>query len=154
MHLRTATPEDFDFVLDLRNYPESIKYFRRQRQLSREEYAHEWGAAFEGTHALRKVYIVCDTGNQRVGALLFELVPEHREAEVSVYIDRSQHGKGFGTRALQEGCACAFREYGLDRITAVVHRENIASRRAFEKAGFTFYDADSTFQHYDLRRSR
>jgi RimJ/RimL family protein N-acetyltransferase len=151
--LKPGTPQDLDTVLALRNDPASVRYFKRPRALSREEYASEWALAFAGSDTARRVLMITQPP-ETVGALLYSLSDDGVEAEVSIYIHTAQRGKGLGTEALREGCAYAFNQYGVRRITAIVHRENTASAKAFANAGFTLYDNNGTFQHYDLWRKQ
>ena len=46
-------------------------------------------------------------------------------------------GRGYGTDALEALAADAFGRLGLRELYAYVHSGNEASRRAFERAGFT-----------------
>ncbi len=153
MTLRPAQPEDLEKTLALRNDPASIPYFKRKRALTPEEYFQEWGSAFENSDPYRRAMMICEPP-ETIGALLFELAENRREAEVSIYVDQSHHGKGIGQEALRQGCAHAFQQYSLERITAIIHPENESSIKAFEYAGFKQFDKDARFLHYVLRRKR
>lgn len=60
------------------------------------------------------------------------------EVEIGYRLLKRHWGQGYAT----EGAACmrdrGFREAGLDRIVAIVHPENAASRRVIEKTGLKF----------------
>lgn len=59
--------------------------------------------------------------------------------EVGIMISPEFRRRGFGVNLIEMGVDWAF-ERGVDRVVAEIKRENIASIRAFEKAGFLFYD--------------
>jgi ribosomal-protein-alanine N-acetyltransferase len=60
-------------------------------------------------------------------------------------------GKGIGTEAARAWLDHGFRDHDLERIVAVAHIENWASRRIMEKLGMTYkktefhYDAECAF---------
>lgn len=57
-------------------------------------------------------------------------------AEVSVYVAREGRGKGFG-RLLLDAIARTAEQHGTWKLIGLVFPENGASRRLFERAGFT-----------------
>src|SRR5207244_1402393 len=79
---------------------------------------------------------------------------QDRDAAVSVNIAPEWRGRGVGPRAL--GCLSreAFGPLGLLRLSAVVKRENAASRIAFERAGFQVVDAGGPLLHASKARLR
>ena len=61
----------------------------------------------------------------------------HRRADISLFIGNCDFwGKGYATEAISLLSHWAFQELDLRKLTAGVYSANIASRRAFEKAGF------------------
>ena len=60
-----------------------------------------------------------------------------RTAELGYYVVRRRWGRSIGTEALRLMCKFAFEQTDLLRIFAEPFVENIASRRAIEKNGFT-----------------
>ena len=65
---------------------------------------------------------------------------EEDSAEISIAISPSMHGKGYGTKLLKQGCNKYFKkELTVKFITAEIKKDNIASIRAFTKAGFTHW---------------
>jgi UDP-4-amino-4,6-dideoxy-N-acetyl-beta-L-altrosamine transaminase len=77
-------------------------------------------------------------GTRHVGNIrLSEIKPKHGRAEVALMIgERAYWGKGVGSRAIRLVSDYAFNVLGLHKLTAGVHATNVASRRAFERAGF------------------
>ena len=58
------------------------------------------------------------------------------EALISIGLSPDWHGQGLGTTLVQSACHAIFGVWDVTRIRAQVKAENLASRRAFEKAGF------------------
>jgi RimJ/RimL family protein N-acetyltransferase len=48
-----------------------------------------------------------------------------------------RRGRGYASEAARAALAIGFGELGLDRVVAVTHPENAASRRVMEKLGMT-----------------
>jgi RimJ/RimL family protein N-acetyltransferase len=61
----------------------------------------------------------------------------HRSCEIGIVIGSPDYwNQGLGARVVKQLCTLAFTIYHLHRIYAVIHGDNIASRRCFEKVGF------------------
>jgi RimJ/RimL family protein N-acetyltransferase len=61
----------------------------------------------------------------------------HRSGEIGIVIGEKQYwNKGVGAKAVTHFTTLAFTVYHLHRVYAVIHGDNIASRRCFEKVGF------------------
>ena len=67
------------------------------------------------------------------------------EIEVVYSMIKKYWGKGIGTEAARVWMDHGFNQAGLDRIVAVAHTENRASRRIMEKLGMTY---EKTELHY------
>jgi RimJ/RimL family protein N-acetyltransferase len=63
---------------------------------------------------------------------------DHQIAEISYFLHESARGRGWATRAVQLVSHWALHDLGIERIELRVHRENEASRRVAERAGFMF----------------
>ena len=59
-------------------------------------------------------------------------------AEFSVNISPKRHGKGFGSEAIRLGSDHAYTDWGVP-IMAWIRKDNTASVKAFEKAGYTYW---------------
>jgi RimJ/RimL family protein N-acetyltransferase len=73
-------------------------------------------------------------GNIKIGPI----DAHHGVAEVGLIVGEKEcWGKGFATEAIRLVMQLAFAQLGLRRLTAGAYASNIASIRAFEKAGFS-----------------
>lgn len=62
----------------------------------------------------------------------------HASAQLSLFIgERVAHGQGYGTEAIERVTRWAFEAAGLSRVEAGCYEDNLASLRAFLKAGYT-----------------
>ena len=60
------------------------------------------------------------------------------EVELGYRLGKPYWGRGYATEAAGAWLAHGFGELGLERIVAVTHPENVASRRVLEKIGMRF----------------
>jgi RimJ/RimL family protein N-acetyltransferase len=68
---------------------------------------------------------------------LMELDREPGYGEIGYWVAAEARGRGVATRAVRLLADWAREELGLTRIDVLPHRDNAASRRVAEKAGFT-----------------
>jgi RimJ/RimL family protein N-acetyltransferase len=134
--LRRATVDDFDLILKWRNAETTVRFSKRRRSVTREEYLPVYQAAFRGNDPRCVALIACSSDGVPIGFLRFDAEPVRRDAEITIVLDAEQHGKGFGTEAIRQACLFAREELRLERLTAVIDPENSGSVRAFVKAGF------------------
>lgn len=58
------------------------------------------------------------------------------KAEIGYQVAPEAQGRGIGTAAVRALCAAAFAETPLRRLIALIHEDNLASRRLIERVGF------------------
>ncbi len=88
-------------------------------------------------------------GNIKVGPVH----PIHSMADVSLLIgEREVWGRGYAAEAICRIVRHAFEDLGVFKLSASLYAENIASERAFRKAGFLREGLRA--KHYDLEGSR
>lgn len=80
--------------------------------------------------------ILCD-GRHVGNVKLAGINSRHRRAALSLLIgDRSVWGQGVATEAIRLATAASFKAHDLYKIFAGFYADNVASIRAFEKAGY------------------
>ena len=63
----------------------------------------------------------------------------HKTADISFVIGHPYaEGRGYATEAVHAVCAYLFRVAELEKVTGGLYKENVGSRRVFEKNSFTF----------------
>ena len=77
--------------------------------------------------------IVPDDEGQIVGWAGLQFLPELDEVEVGYLLDKPFWGNGFATEAALASIQFGFENCSLDHLIALVHPENLASRRVIEK---------------------
>jgi len=130
--------DDADFMLEMKNYPETIQYaILTEKEITKEDH-YKWleenlqyFQVIEGAHG------DIANGLRMVGAIRI------KDYEISIWVDRGFWKKGIATYILQ---------YVSKRgMTAKIVPANIASMRAFIRAGFepvSFHETYYTFKKY------
>ncbi len=83
-----------------------------------------------------RILVCLDASALAVGQIRFD---RHgvSDADLDITVDGRLRGLGLASRLIDLGANWAFQEWGLTRLNAFVKPENIASAKAFERAGFT-----------------
>jgi ribosomal-protein-alanine N-acetyltransferase len=105
---------------------EAVRRFITRQQAHWEKYGYgNWAVVPEGHQAM-------------AGWAGLQYLPELDETEVGFLLDRPFWGHGYATAAALESLRFGFDQCGLKRIIALVHPENLASRRVIEKCGMAY----------------
>jgi RimJ/RimL family protein N-acetyltransferase len=125
-------------LLDWRNHPDTRRHFFDPREVPWDEH-RQWLEA-----ALRdpaRVLLLAHAG-EPVAAVRLDLAGAGL-AVVSIYLDPGRHGQGLGTRILRALPGwCREQRPEVRTLRAEVRPGNVASLRAFEKAGYRRVRAD------------
>ncbi len=102
---------------DLKRYIQGVR---------NDPYSHMW--------AICNVVSGDHVGNIKLGPVN----AHHQFGDIGLIIgERAAWGRGFATEAISLVCKFAFQQLRLHKVTASMYEENVGSRRAFEKAGFS-----------------
>lgn len=136
--LRAPEPSDVDMMYLWENDASSWKDGRVRAPMSHQalwDYVANYNADVLTAGQGRFVIMA---GQTAVGIIdLFNVDIYNRRAETGIYIDKNSRGKGYASRSLQLLFDYSFNTLGLHQLYAVVLASNKASRKAFERAGFT-----------------
>ncbi|HUZ70475.1 MAG TPA: GNAT family N-acetyltransferase [Candidatus Saccharimonadales bacterium] len=129
--LRPATSGDEVLLLGWRNDPEAVRLSVTGREVTPAEHA-AWLARRLGDPGTR-LWIAEERGTP-VGQVRVDL--EGGSGTVSIAIGQGRRGHGLGSAALRAMVVEVERDQIASTLRALVHAENPASLRAFERAGF------------------
>jgi RimJ/RimL family protein N-acetyltransferase len=100
------------------------------------EEAQEWYAQYFSRAENQLFAIYADKTLIGYGTLS-HIDTTHRSCEIGMVIGEKQYWhQGLGALAVTRLTTLALTKYDLHRVYAVIHGDNIASKRCFEKAGF------------------
>lgn len=92
------------------------------------------------------IYIAEDAQGRPVGLVRFD--QEDSVCIISVSVSANRRGKGLGTRLIQAGCEHLFETTSAETVAAYIKPENMASIRAFKRAGFQGFDKVITYRSH------
>jgi RimJ/RimL family protein N-acetyltransferase len=130
--LRAAMPEDRDVVRALRNEPEAVRWSGTGRAVSAAEHK-EW---FETrlVDPSSRLWVARQTA-RTVGQVRVDV--RDGVGTVSIVVAAGDRGRGLGRRMLHLLDTALRADEQVHTLTAEVHPDNVASRRLFERAGFS-----------------
>ncbi len=141
LRLRPATAADSGDILAWRNQPDAVKLSRSGRAIEPGEHQGWFGARLDDPGC--RLWMA-----ERDGVAVASMRVDVRDStgEVSLAVAPHERGKGVGAAMLGLLQAQVRSEVQVDVLTAWVHDENPASRRAFAKTGFAEAGRDGLFQ--------
>lgn len=90
---------------------------------------------------------------QVIGIVRFDKIFTQNKYEVSILINPSLRGQGHGQTILKEALTKFYSAYQIARVTARVHKQNIASMRLFLGSGFIPFEDQGDFECLELIRN-
>lgn len=149
--LRGFVPDDLDRLAAILGDPEVMRYMPGGKPLPRQRAAanlknilQHWDQRGFGWWAA-----ICNADARLIGWCGLMFVDELAETEVAYLLDRPYWSRGLATEAAHASLRYGFEELQLERIIALAHIKNIASRRVMEKNGMV-YDKELHLWDLDL----
>ena len=154
-HLRTAwltlreiEEKDGDFIVRLRSDPEVYRYFVFPHRITREEHLN-WYRNHYLQDDDRIDWIAEDCDGKAVGVFGIKTGAEDGSAEISYILAPEAYGKGYAREAIEAIMAFAAEEWQITRFIAEIHKDNKASIRFVEKAGFRPAGQEGDFTRFE-----
>jgi UDP-2,4-diacetamido-2,4,6-trideoxy-beta-L-altropyranose hydrolase len=145
---RTATLSDAAALLTWRNDPSVRKYAQNSEHISIDEHQDWFKARLQRTKL--EPFFLFEDDSRLIGMSRLDMHSQSLDKfEISILIDPSEHGKGFGTRILTMTCESFFGQYPEKSITAKVHRNNQVSQNLFISAGFELVTISEDFLDFE-----
>lgn len=130
--LRFATREDCRPVWEWRNDPETRQLSFNSSYIPFKDHERWFLTKIDASDT--RIFVALDAHGVEVGYVRFSVLED--EAEISVAVDKTQRGKGYGTAAIKEGSDQLLATGVAKRIVAYVKQDNPASITAFQRAGY------------------
>lgn len=138
LRLRSFLPEDLEAVYAWRNDAPCAK-FQRWTDTTRESIRAYLARHLEDVFPSEKEeqhYAIADASGETVGELAFFYNPEDRCVTLGITIGPKHQGQGLATEMLSAVIGRTREAYPAMDIVALIHPENRASIRLFDKLGF------------------
>ncbi len=150
--MRPVELADAEALLEWRNDFETRRLARTQGVISLRDHMKWLEAAIADEARLYRV--LWDVGAEAdvpLASVRYDLEPDTGCAEVSILVAPTGRGRGIGRVALEQSLP-ELRQWRpeVTEVLAVVHENNLASRRLFESTGYTYRDSDGDWRTYVL----
>jgi RimJ/RimL family protein N-acetyltransferase len=129
--LRNALPADVEMIYQLRNADDVRSVSRRQHALDHDEFEQEILTAINHRDA---EVLVIEVGDAVAGYVRIE--PYLEGYEIGLALERAHRGHGLGPQAIRMATDAFLELHPGVSLVALTRRDNVASGRAFEAAGF------------------
>jgi ribosomal-protein-alanine N-acetyltransferase len=148
LQLRHFTPEDLDDLYRIYRDSAVMQYLRprtlEQTRSSLWGHIHHWDSHGFGMWAVAQKPNRALIG--RCGLAFLDGTPE---VELGYVFDKPYWGRGIATEAALATLEYGFNTAQLDRIVAIAHPDNLASRRVIEKVGMV-YEKEARYYETDV----
>jgi len=132
INLTNAGTTDINDIFEWRNHPDIRKNFFNQELLSWEEHEKWFMAKLKDPDTT--IYMA-HYRNEKVGAIRFEA--NDSVIKTSLMLNPDFLGKGFGSKVIKIGVEEFIKDKNpKESLIAEIKKDNLASIKAFEKAGF------------------
>lgn len=132
LSLRAAQRSDRENLFQWRNHPAVRQFSLQTNEIPWESHCNWFSATLENPE---RILLIGEKAGQPIGVLRYDL--HQHDALISIYLVPEQMGKGYGTPLLQAGTEWLRQHQPpIQRIIAEIAPKNVASVKAFEKAGY------------------
>jgi RimJ/RimL family protein N-acetyltransferase len=149
IRLRPFEGRDSQKLLDWRNHESVRLYSRSPNLISQSEHEFWVHHRLSNSESSSQIFIAENSVGGTYGMVRLDLSGEDR-AEISIIVDPTKFGRGFGSLMLKKLIEYSFTSMKLKGLIAVIHKDNSASLALFRKFGFVFVSAENDFCKFDL----
>lgn len=149
LRLRPFTPEDLDDMYPIYSNPEVVRYVGKGVRTREETEIGLFYTIEHYRHGFGMWAVVDKMDNKTIGRCGLCFLDRTPEVELGYVLDKPYWGKGLATEASLASLKYGFEEIQLDRIVAIAHPLNLASRRVMEKVGMK-YEKDAHYYDTDV----
>ena len=137
---RPFTLDDLPMLIEQRSDPDVIRYLggtKLQNPDALSKRIRFYMSCYE-SHGFGMCAMIWKPTGEMIGSAGLQPLDGTDEIEVGYSMIKEYWGKGIGTEAARAWLNHGFRDAGLERIVAVAHTGNRASRHIMEKLGMTY----------------
>jgi RimJ/RimL family protein N-acetyltransferase len=146
LRFRPVTRDDADRLLSWRNDPATVAMSRNSRVVSRIEHEAWIESLLSGTGP---VALIASTNDGPVGTVRLDARGEYTY-EVSITVAPEHRRRGLAIAMLRGVSAHAAERHAARCLLAEIREDNVASRRAFEAAGYRQVETSRGLCHYRM----
>jgi len=135
IYIRFAETDDSEDVYNWRNDEKTRQASFHTEEIKTRDHQRWFKDSLQNPD--RNIFIIIDEQCQKLGEIRFDR--KKKSAEISIIINPKYRNQGLGSECLTKIVRHYFHNFYVKRLVAKVKNNNIASLKAFEKAGFKIY---------------
>lgn len=139
--LRPVKKKDYETILEWRNNPNVRRNSLTQHIISIDEHTEYWNNFLK--NKTNFAFIAIHDSND-IGVLKLKNI-DKVTYEIDIFLSKSYRNRGLGSQVLKIAKDVAFQN-GVKKLVAKIKYDNEASKKAFEKVGFSpkliYYEAE------------
>lgn len=139
VELKNVTKKDIQKIYNWRNNPKIRVCMFNPGEIKLEDHIIYWENRLNNPEEYSFIIL---NGNKELG--IVRLDKKENSYEVSIILDPEMHGKGIGTKTVEEIIKKA-KDLGIRKLTSRVKEWNVGSKKIFEKNDFKKVN-----DHYEL----
>lgn len=147
LNLRPIKESDINVTFSWANDPETRNNSFNSKLIKLEEHSKWFLSKVNDENAH---YYICEVNGRPAGLVRFDYDKATRAYIIGITIDQNFRGKKLATSFLKQACE-SFTVTSEDTILAFIKEENIASKKAFERAGFVFQQRETINESQALK---
>jgi RimJ/RimL family protein N-acetyltransferase len=149
LDFRYFTKDDFDLVQKINQDPEATRYVGGVKSDPEIAISMSKYLTYHLEHpGYGYWFAILRSSGAFIGFFLVKILAETSETEIGYRLMPEFWGRGLATEGARAIIDYCFTHIGTDKVVAVTHPENIASRGVLEKSGLVFKKYD---QYYQMR---
>lgn len=139
LKLREATKNDVDLTFEWASDTNIRKYSFQQEAITQEMHYAWYNAKINDSDCL---YLLLEKDSEIIGSIRYDINTENG-AIISYLIDNNYHGLGYGNAILSLSLSALVEKFPtVSQLIGFVVPENIASRKIFERQGYSLDSSD------------
>ncbi len=133
LNFRHATIEDIDLIFRWSNDPDTRKKSYNPEKISYKDHIQWFHNQLKYED---RIMLIFEEETSPVGLVRFK--KENNSWVIGINISKENRGRSFASQMLKMSVKYMFNNYNCNSIIAYIKKSNLASIKAFEKAGFKF----------------
>ena len=145
---RFADETDCKKLFDWRNDPEVRAVSGDSSMLDFESHKNWFSGVLNDSKTI--IFIILNERYKEIGQI--RLNKKTKENVISISLDKEFREKGYGALAIKKASEIFLKYFNINDIFAYIKKDNIASVKSFEKAGYVFSHEKENFNVYVYKK--
>ncbi|MBP2201425.1 RimJ/RimL family protein N-acetyltransferase [Methanococcus voltae] len=148
LYFRFAEEKDCKLLFDWRNDPEVRNNSGDSSELVYNNHKEWFFNALKNKDVV--ILLAINDNSEEVGQVRLNI--SKSQGIISISLDKSFRGNGYGTYIIKKASSIFLNNFHIKSIIAKIRKENLASVKSFEKAGYKYLREEGGFKYYVFKK--